>query len=217
MFSYRVAAVCLLSLNAENVSTEQNTFSLKLEPQTCSGCLDGAASASVISLLWLSDSRFLQLMFFCEYVVTIAGWFLSCQLSACEGPLMSFSKGMQLFYCYFQVVSIGTVLIFIYESEVSFRTIIKLLFCSFLGTEELQEGQVNGTDDGIFLSWEPRSIYDSYIIDWCNFPRLQPCDLQWKRFGPNISSAVISSGESQIKILSDCPAVLQIVGKQIIF
>ncbi|NWR22921.1 OSMR protein, partial [Emberiza fucata] len=63
------------------------------------------------------------------------------------------------------------------------------IFC----TEELKEGQVNGTDDGIFLSWEPESIYDSYIIDWCNFPTLQPCDLQWKRFGPNISSAVISS------------------------
>ncbi|XP_053788391.1 oncostatin-M-specific receptor subunit beta [Vidua chalybeata] len=60
-------------------------------------------------------------------------------------------------------------------------------------TEELKEGQVNGTDDGIFISWEPRSIYDSYIIDWCNFPRLQPCDLQWKRFGPNTSSTVISS------------------------
>ncbi|XP_014730975.1 PREDICTED: oncostatin-M-specific receptor subunit beta isoform X1 [Sturnus vulgaris] len=60
-------------------------------------------------------------------------------------------------------------------------------------TEELKEGQVNGTDDGIFISWEPRSIYDSYIIDWCNFPRLQPCDLQWKRFAPNTSSAVISS------------------------
>ncbi|XP_068031749.1 oncostatin-M-specific receptor subunit beta-like isoform X2 [Anomalospiza imberbis] len=60
-------------------------------------------------------------------------------------------------------------------------------------TEELKEGQVNGTDDGIFISWEPRNIYDSYIVDWCNFPRLQPCDLQWKRFGPNTSSAVISS------------------------
>ncbi|NWW07311.1 OSMR protein, partial [Oreocharis arfaki] len=69
----------------------------------------------------------------------------------------------------------------------------KILFCSFLGTEELKEGRVNGTDDGILISWEPRSIYDSYIIDWCNFPRLQPCDLQWKRFGPNTSSAVISS------------------------
>ncbi|NXQ47851.1 OSMR protein, partial [Catharus fuscescens] len=64
---------------------------------------------------------------------------------------------------------------------------------STFSTEELKEGQVNGTDDGIFISWEPRSIYDSYIIDWCNFPRLQPCDLQWKRFEPNTSSAVISS------------------------
>ncbi|NXD94384.1 OSMR protein, partial [Chaetorhynchus papuensis] len=69
----------------------------------------------------------------------------------------------------------------------------KILFCSFLGTEELKEGQVNGTDDGILISWEPRSIYDGYIIDWCNFPWLQPCDLRWKRFGPNTSSAVISS------------------------
>ncbi|NXE35658.1 OSMR protein, partial [Ptilorrhoa leucosticta] len=64
---------------------------------------------------------------------------------------------------------------------------------SIFSTEELKEGRVNGTGDGIFISWEPRSIYDSYIIDWCNFPRLQPCDLQWKRFGPNTSSAVISS------------------------
>ncbi|NWV92392.1 OSMR protein, partial [Machaerirhynchus nigripectus] len=64
---------------------------------------------------------------------------------------------------------------------------------SIVSTKELKEGQVNGTDDGILISWEPRSIYESYIIDWCNFPRLQPCDLQWKRFGPNTSSAVISS------------------------
>ncbi|NXT06054.1 OSMR protein, partial [Prunella fulvescens] len=64
---------------------------------------------------------------------------------------------------------------------------------SIFSTEELKEGQVNGTDDGIFISWEPRTTYDSYIIDWCNFPRLQPCDLQWKRFGSNASSAVISS------------------------
>uniref|UniRef100_A0A8C0AWL5 Fibronectin type-III domain-containing protein n=1 Tax=Buteo japonicus TaxID=224669 RepID=A0A8C0AWL5_9AVES len=61
---------------------------------------------------------------------------------------------------------------------------------------ELKEEQVNGTDDGIFISWEPRHIYDSYIIDWCNFPMLQPCDLQWKRFGPNTSSALINSGET---------------------
>ncbi|NXI80037.1 OSMR protein, partial [Rhipidura dahli] len=73
------------------------------------------------------------------------------------------------------------------------RRLIRESVLFILGTEELKEGQVNGTDDGILISWEPRSIYDSYIIDWCNFPRLQPCDLQWRRFGPNTSSAVISS------------------------
>ncbi|XP_009988315.1 PREDICTED: oncostatin-M-specific receptor subunit beta-like, partial [Tauraco erythrolophus] len=62
-----------------------------------------------------------------------------------------------------------------------------------LGGSELKEEQVNGTDDGIFISWKPRDIYDSYIVDWCNFPMLQPCDLQWKRFGPNISRALINS------------------------
>ncbi|NWU23135.1 OSMR protein, partial [Dyaphorophyia castanea] len=64
---------------------------------------------------------------------------------------------------------------------------------SIFSTEELKEGQVTSTDDGILISWEPRSIYDSYVIDWCNYPRLQPCDLQWKRFGPSTSRAVISS------------------------
>ncbi|KAM6230092.1 oncostatin-M-specific receptor subunit beta isoform 1-T2 [Porphyrio hochstetteri] len=61
------------------------------------------------------------------------------------------------------------------------------------GIKEFKEEQVNGTDNGIFISWEPRHTYDSYIIDWCNFPMLQPCDLQWKRFGPNTSSALINS------------------------
>ncbi|KFO89627.1 Oncostatin-M-specific receptor subunit beta, partial [Buceros rhinoceros silvestris] len=72
-------------------------------------------------------------------------------------------------------------------------TATETLLCSFLGTEEPEEEQVNGTDDGIFISWKPRHIYDSYIIDWCNFPMWQPCDLQWKRFGPNTSSALINS------------------------
>ncbi|NWR77604.1 OSMR protein, partial [Centropus unirufus] len=63
-----------------------------------------------------------------------------------------------------------------------------------LSGSELKEERVNGTDDGIFISWEPSDQYDSYIIDWCNFPMLQPCDLQWKRFGANTSSALISSG-----------------------
>ncbi|KFW07034.1 Oncostatin-M-specific receptor subunit beta, partial [Eurypyga helias] len=62
-----------------------------------------------------------------------------------------------------------------------------------LSGSEVKEEQVNGSADGIFVSWEPRHIYDSYIIDWCNFPMLQPCDLQWKKFGPNTSSALINS------------------------
>ncbi|NXK44371.1 OSMR protein, partial [Chauna torquata] len=62
-----------------------------------------------------------------------------------------------------------------------------------LSGSELKEERVNGTENGILISWDLRHTYDSYIIDWCNFPMLQPCDLQWKRFGPNTSSALINS------------------------
>ncbi|NXC37768.1 OSMR protein, partial [Penelope pileata] len=62
-----------------------------------------------------------------------------------------------------------------------------------LNSSELKEERVNGTNDGIWISWKRRDKYDSYIIDWCNFPMWQPCDLQWKRFGPNTSSALINS------------------------
>ncbi|NXL91453.1 OSMR protein, partial [Alectura lathami] len=62
-----------------------------------------------------------------------------------------------------------------------------------LNSSEHKEERVNGTDDGILISWKPRHEYDSYIIDWCNFPTVQPCDLQWKRFGRDTSSALISS------------------------
>uniref|UniRef100_A0A8C9FRL3 Fibronectin type-III domain-containing protein n=1 Tax=Pavo cristatus TaxID=9049 RepID=A0A8C9FRL3_PAVCR len=62
-----------------------------------------------------------------------------------------------------------------------------------LNSSELKEEHVNGTDGGILISWKPRDKSDSYIIDWCNFPMLQPCDLQWKRFGPSTSSALIKS------------------------
>lgn len=87
-------------------------------------------------------------------------------------------------------------------------------FFSFLDTEkrlnksELKEEQVNGTDGGILISWKPRDKSDSYIIDWCNFPILQPCDLQWKRFGPNTSSALIKSGESRMYFFSDVQTLL---------
>ncbi|XP_035419627.1 oncostatin-M-specific receptor subunit beta isoform X3 [Cygnus atratus] len=62
-----------------------------------------------------------------------------------------------------------------------------------LNGSELKEEKVNGTEDGILISWEPRLMYDSYVIDWCNFLMSQHCDLQWERFGPNTSSALINS------------------------
>lgn len=78
-----------------------------------------------------------------------------------------------------------------------------------LNGSELKEEKVNGTEDGILISWEPRLMYDSYVIDWCNFLMSQHCDLQWERFGPNTSSALIKSGESRIIFLSDaCGAIL---------
>ncbi|KFO76491.1 Oncostatin-M-specific receptor subunit beta, partial [Cuculus canorus] len=85
------------------------------------------------------------------------------------------------------------------KNDVNYSLPSALIIPRATGTEpevsrsELKEERVNGTDDGIFISWEPRHQYDSYIIDWCNYPMLQPCDLQWKRFGPNTSSALINS------------------------
>ncbi|XP_055646212.1 oncostatin-M-specific receptor subunit beta isoform X1 [Falco peregrinus] len=79
------------------------------------------------------------------------------------------------------------------KNSVNYSLPAVLIIPKATGTKELKEEEVNGTDDGIFISWDPRHMYDSYIIDWCNFPMLQPCDLQWKRFGPNASSALINS------------------------
>ncbi|XP_057289237.1 oncostatin-M-specific receptor subunit beta-like isoform X3 [Pezoporus wallicus] len=79
------------------------------------------------------------------------------------------------------------------KNNVNYSLPSVLIIPSTTDTEELKEEQVNGTDDGIFITWEPRHMYDNYIVDWCNFPMLQPCDLQWKRFGPNASSALINS------------------------
>nr|XP_006139540.1 LOW QUALITY PROTEIN: oncostatin-M-specific receptor subunit beta [Pelodiscus sinensis] len=67
------------------------------------------------------------------------------------------------------------------------------------GTEEnidhtdLEEERVNGTVNGIYISWNATNAFDGYIVDWCNFPRSQHCDFQWKRFGFNTSSCLINS------------------------
>ncbi|CAM4555124.1 unnamed protein product [Lepidochelys olivacea] len=58
---------------------------------------------------------------------------------------------------------------------------------------DLEEERVNGTVDGIYISWKATNAFDGYIVDWCNFPRSQHCDFQWKRFDFNTSSCFIKS------------------------
>ncbi|XP_065262280.1 oncostatin-M-specific receptor subunit beta [Emys orbicularis] len=58
---------------------------------------------------------------------------------------------------------------------------------------DLEEERVNGTVDGIYISWKATNAFDGYIVDWCNFPRSQHCDFQWKRFDFNTSSCLINS------------------------
>ncbi|XP_048359898.1 oncostatin-M-specific receptor subunit beta-like isoform X2 [Sphaerodactylus townsendi] len=56
-----------------------------------------------------------------------------------------------------------------------------------------KEDTINNTEAGIYISWQPQSQFDGYIIDWCNHPRVQPCEFQWKKCGHNQSSALITS------------------------
>ncbi|XP_060092575.1 LOW QUALITY PROTEIN: oncostatin-M-specific receptor subunit beta [Heteronotia binoei] len=62
-----------------------------------------------------------------------------------------------------------------------------------INTSASKEDTINNTATGIYISWKPQSQFDGYIVDWCNHPRVQPCDFQWKKFGQNQSSAVITS------------------------
>ncbi|XP_077203132.1 oncostatin-M-specific receptor subunit beta-like isoform X2 [Paroedura picta] len=56
-----------------------------------------------------------------------------------------------------------------------------------------KEDTTNNTETGIYISWKPQSQFDGYVVDWCNHPRARPCDFQWKKFGSNQSSGLITS------------------------
>uniref|UniRef100_A0ABM5FU40 Oncostatin-M-specific receptor subunit beta-like isoform X2 n=1 Tax=Pogona vitticeps TaxID=103695 RepID=A0ABM5FU40_9SAUR len=56
-----------------------------------------------------------------------------------------------------------------------------------------EENTTGNTAHGIYVSWKPTSKFDGYVVDWCNYPRSQPCDFQWRRFGQNESSTIITS------------------------
>ncbi|XP_027719300.1 oncostatin-M-specific receptor subunit beta isoform X2 [Vombatus ursinus] len=64
--------------------------------------------------------------------------------------------------------------------------------------QNIKEDRVNGTRDGIYLSWKPDSEEtESYVVDWCNYPWDAICDFQWQKFGSNITSAIIRSAAFQ--------------------
>ncbi|XP_021572500.1 oncostatin-M-specific receptor subunit beta-like [Carlito syrichta] len=60
--------------------------------------------------------------------------------------------------------------------------------------KEVEEQRINGTEDGVSMSWEPQSgDVISYVVEWCDRPQDLLCDLQWKNLGPDTTSTVISS------------------------
>ncbi|MEE6458075.1 hypothetical protein FKM82_000168 [Ascaphus truei] len=60
--------------------------------------------------------------------------------------------------------------------------------------ENIKEERIYGKDGGIYISWQPvPSAFHGYIVDWCNFPRSQHCDFQWKKFNSSINGDVIKS------------------------
>ncbi|KAF6126217.1 oncostatin M receptor [Phyllostomus discolor] len=61
--------------------------------------------------------------------------------------------------------------------------------------KEAEEERVEPTEQGFSVSWKP-PLEDvvGYVVDWCDRPEDAPCGLQWRRLGPNSTSAVIRSG-----------------------
>uniref|UniRef100_G1P5G8 Oncostatin-M-specific receptor subunit beta n=1 Tax=Myotis lucifugus TaxID=59463 RepID=G1P5G8_MYOLU len=61
-------------------------------------------------------------------------------------------------------------------------------------TAEVKEERVQGTGDGVSMSWKPPpGDVIGYVVDWCDGPRESSCDLQWENLGPNATSTVIRS------------------------
>ncbi|XP_029434266.1 oncostatin-M-specific receptor subunit beta isoform X2 [Rhinatrema bivittatum] len=62
----------------------------------------------------------------------------------------------------------------------------------------IREERVNGTGDGIHVSWKPdKGEVHGYIVQWCNFPRSMYCDFQWKKYQNTTFSDVIKSAAFQ--------------------
>ncbi|XP_054544186.1 oncostatin-M-specific receptor subunit beta [Talpa occidentalis] len=60
--------------------------------------------------------------------------------------------------------------------------------------KDVEEERVNGTEEGISLSWKPPSgDVLGYVVEWHACPWHLGCDPQWKNLGPNTTHTVISS------------------------
>ncbi|XP_012577345.1 PREDICTED: oncostatin-M-specific receptor subunit beta [Condylura cristata] len=58
----------------------------------------------------------------------------------------------------------------------------------------VEEERVNGTEDGISLSWKPQfGDVVGYVVEWFECLWLLDCDPQWKNVAPNTTHTVISS------------------------
>ncbi|XP_044788538.1 oncostatin-M-specific receptor subunit beta isoform X5 [Bubalus bubalis] len=66
------------------------------------------------------------------------------------------------------------------------------------GNENVEEGRMNGTEDGFPMSWKPQSRNATgYVVEWCDSPQHLPCVLRWKNLGPTNTGTVISSEPSR--------------------
>ncbi|XP_063310061.1 oncostatin-M-specific receptor subunit beta [Pelobates fuscus] len=62
------------------------------------------------------------------------------------------------------------------------------------GFDQVQEEMTHNEDDGIFISWTSNpNLYHGYVVEWCNYPREDYCDLQWKKFNSSIHQHIIKS------------------------
>ncbi|XP_026571698.1 oncostatin-M-specific receptor subunit beta [Pseudonaja textilis] len=56
-----------------------------------------------------------------------------------------------------------------------------------------EETTENNTEHKIYISWKPQSKFSQYVVEWCNQPTHHLCDFQWKKYGKNQSSDLITS------------------------
>ncbi|XP_053557193.1 oncostatin-M-specific receptor subunit beta [Bombina bombina] len=61
-------------------------------------------------------------------------------------------------------------------------------------SRNIKEEKANGTKNGVLISWSCLpNVFHGFVIDWCNYPRSEHCDFQWKKISSNFHNDVIVS------------------------